>query len=969
MPNNEPRARGQPLHLRVFLASPGDVAYERALALEVLERLPYDSLLRGRISIEVVAWDKPGGGTPLLATMTPQAAIATGLPKPSECDIVIVILWSRMGTPLPPDYVKADGSPYLSGTEWEYLDALDPAGSTGRPDVLVYRRTEKRAVELDDPDFDDKRSQWQKVQAFFARFRNPDGSIKSGCNEYSKPEDFREQLNQHMRAVIGRLLERPPKTGEGPRALDPVPPFWSGAPFPGLRAYTPDDARIFFGRGRETDDLVRRLDHASTRLLMVIGASGSGKSSLVAAGLLPRLASNAVAGSKDWLLPERSGDSTQRQWTGLRFTPAEMGDDPFLAVAAKLAPLLKGDAVRIPALAGELRAGPDALVVRLAALLDDRPSWTEVLVYVDQFEELFTSVTPNHRAPYVAMLAAAAARSTRIRVVSTIRASFFHRCIEDTPRMAALLTESGATFLLSAPGPGALYEMITAPAGQAGLRFEPDLPQRIVDDVGPAAGGLALLAFALRELYAARTEEGVLTHAAYDKFGGVKGAVLRRADETFAKLGPGAQGSLGEVFRELIDVDDAGIATRRRAPRTRVALSPGAAQLVDGFIDARLMVSGGDATGASMVEVAHEVLLREWLRLADWIRVRADALRLRRQLEAAAREWDNAGRDPLYLWPHERLQQVAQAMEFLGITHEQLNEPTRTFAAPESGRLIAELVRPDTTHHRRAQIGDRLDALGDPRPGIGIRDDGSIDQVWCAVRGGTVVSTVDGGEHVVRPFLISQYPITYTQYKHFLDAAGGFRSTFLWWKDLVITERPGDQYRPTGNCPAENISWYDAMAFCRWLSARAGYEVRLPTEWEWQQAATGGDPAREYPWGGEWRDACANTDEGRLSRTTAVGMFPAGASLQGVLDLSGNVWEWCLNKFEAPDDVDVKGDALRVLRGGSWFNYRDGARTTSRFRSAPDFRSYDIGFRVVRSGSLYDAQPAASDALALVRDC
>src|SRR5512143_3373912 len=88
-----------PLHLRVFLASPGDVADERALALTVLEQLQYDPLLRGRITLETVAWDQPGAGTPMLAPMTPQEAIAEGLPKPSECDIVIVIFWSRMGTP------------------------------------------------------------------------------------------------------------------------------------------------------------------------------------------------------------------------------------------------------------------------------------------------------------------------------------------------------------------------------------------------------------------------------------------------------------------------------------------------------------------------------------------------------------------------------------------------------------------------------------------------------------------------------------------------------------------------------------------------------------------------------------------------------------------------------------------------------------------------------------------------------
>ena len=129
--------------LRIFLASPGDVVDERALALRVVEQLEYDPLLRGRITLEAVAWDKPGGGTPMLATMTPQEAIDRGLPKPSQCDIVVVIIWSRMGTPLPDSYTKPDGGRYASGTEWEFEDAVRAATESGRPRVLVYRRSEK----------------------------------------------------------------------------------------------------------------------------------------------------------------------------------------------------------------------------------------------------------------------------------------------------------------------------------------------------------------------------------------------------------------------------------------------------------------------------------------------------------------------------------------------------------------------------------------------------------------------------------------------------------------------------------------------------------------------------------------------------------------------------------------------------------------------------------------------------------
>jgi formylglycine-generating enzyme required for sulfatase activity len=150
--------------------------------------------------------------------------------------------------------------------------------------------------------------------------------------------------------------------------------------------------------------------------------------------------------------------------------------------------------------------------------------------------------------------------------------------------------------------------------------------------------------------------------------------------------------------------------------------------------------------------------------------------------------------------------------------------------------------------------------------------------------------------------------------------------------------------------------------------------VRLPTEPEWQQAATGGDPRNEYPWGPTWDNTRANTDESRLSRTTAVGMYPGGASSQRVLDLAGNVWEWCLTDYERPQasgleplrstarrsstsrrgrpDADRDKGVRRVVRGGSWLNPRDDARSAFRYCLHPHYRDGNIGFRVVRGSPI-----------------
>jgi formylglycine-generating enzyme required for sulfatase activity len=147
--------------------------------------------------------------------------------------------------------------------------------------------------------------------------------------------------------------------------------------------------------------------------------------------------------------------------------------------------------------------------------------------------------------------------------------------------------------------------------------------------------------------------------------------------------------------------------------------------------------------------------------------------------------------------------------------------------------------------------------------------------------------------------------------------------------------------RGRDNQPAVDLSWFEAMAYCQWLSAALGYAVRLPTEWEWQQAATGGDPSREYPWGG-WQDARANTIESELGRMTAVGVYPLGASAQGVFDLAGNAWEWCLNQFDTP-----AGDARRVVRGSSWNHSHENARCAVRGGGDPGGRNNYLGLRLV----------------------
>jgi formylglycine-generating enzyme required for sulfatase activity len=220
---------------------------------------------------------------------------------------------------------------------------------------------------------------------------------------------------------------------------------------------------------------------------------------------------------------------------------------------------------------------------------------------------------------------------------------------------------------------------------------------------------------------------------------------------------------------------------------------------------------------------------------------------------------------------------------------------------------------------------------------------------WIDIPAGWV--TFEGKEHYVEFFRIGKYPVTHVQFQAFIDAPDGFRSD-VWWQGLAKRQaEPGEQAWPVDNNPRENVSWYDAVAFSRWLSDKTGLAISLPTEQQWQRAAQG-DDGRVYPWGNVFDSNRCNTQESGINCTTPVDEYPTGASPFGVMDMAGNVWEWCLNEhYDNPENTGLAGDAARVQRGGSWLFFQNDARCDYRDGNSPDFRSYNVGFRVVSAAT------------------
>ena len=264
-------------------------------------------------------------------------------------------------------------------------------------------------------------------------------------------------------------------------------------------------------------------------------------------------------------------------------------------------------------------------------------------------------------------------------------------------------------------------------------------------------------------------------------------------------------------------------------------------------------------------------------------------------------------------------------------------------------RMLNDVEEPPQS---RAALGRALGLLGlDLRHGVGLDSAGLPAIKWIDIPAGEFIYQ-DGKRQFLPAFKMACYPITHAQFQAFINDSG--YGDPRWWQGLAQHyETPESSPFLEPNHPRVMVNWYEAMAFCAWLSHRTGQTIRLPTEYEWERAARGKN-GLAYPWGKDWQDNRANTDESGIGKTSAVGIFPAGASPDGVCDLSGNVWEWCLNEYSDIHAIQPGGERARSLRGGSWFNDRVNARADYRHYNLPYDRYSGYGFRVVLVSPILD---------------
>ncbi len=407
-------------------------------------------------------------------------------------------------------------------------------------------------------------------------------------------------------------------------------------PYKGLRAFVETDAVDFHGRSALVDDLIERV--ASHSLVSVVGPSGSGKSSLVRAGLIPALRAGRIHGSNDWLI-----------------TDMFPGSYPFEELEAALSRV----AVRTPQGMRDELTQPDGLLRVSKQILPGDDS--TLLLVIDQFEELFSTVRSEDRRRLFldSLIAVASDERSRVRVVTTIRADFLDRPLAYAEYALAI---ADGIITLGPPTRDGLARAVTAPARNVGLELEPGLVGRIIGDVEGQPGALPLLQYALTETFAHR-DGSTLTIAGYEATGGVAGALGRRADELYEGLSGTGQVAAHHVFLRLVSVDASGVVTRRRARQSELtSLSvdrEGLGTALQTFAAFRLLTFDRDpVTRGPTVEVAHEALLTEWSRLRGWIDDARDSLLLARRVRESAQEWIESEDDPSYLLRGVRLEDV-----------------------------------------------------------------------------------------------------------------------------------------------------------------------------------------------------------------------------------------------------------------------------------------------------------------------
>jgi hypothetical protein len=660
--------------------------------------------------------------------------------NPGQYDLVIKILWSRLGTRSAPMFVMPDGSPPGSATEYEVAWVLDQSKRTpGFPGLHVYRNRATPAASLEPKEERENLCrQWDAVQEFCAAWeKNAGTEFRECCHDYQDLEEFETLFREHFRDFLARQLDR--ETGSR-KALRKVR-YLESNPFRGLNFFDFEHAAIYHGRTKAVGEVLDVLKNQATgkkRFVLVLGPAGSGKSSLVRAGVLPLLTQvGTPVGFGPWrraVTRPGAGDPFDRLGAALlgKFALPELQDEE--------------SPDEWQSLASQLRKDPDDAAARIAKVLDQlahqeldflaqrkteglparRSKGVEVLgqkslgrvkpkmrlaLVVDQLEELFTGeVSLVLQRKYISALGALA-NCERIFIIATLRSGFYAHC-QQFPELVELIALSGR-YELQPPTPSGIGNMIRFPAEAAGLRFERDpdtnrsLDEALQESAMASPEPLPLLEHLLSRLYQRQLDrkDGLLLWSDYRALGDLQSALAQHIKTMFLTLKREEQEALKSVIRRLVapGQGEEGHLIRRTVPYRDLVLSPeldpqpraGAKGLVDRLIKEGLLRADADPKQELLISVPQEALLRKWPGVWQWLSEDRHFFQMRDRLDASLKLWLSRNRQNDDLLDR-------------GIALAEADTLLRDFRSSLSERQIEYIQKSIARHKRRRSVRDNI---------------------------------------------------------------------------------------------------------------------------------------------------------------------------------------------------------------------------------------------------------------------
>jgi formylglycine-generating enzyme required for sulfatase activity len=627
-------------------------------------------------------------------------------------------------------------------------------------------------------------------------------------------------------------------TAPGPAAA--LPNGEDICPYRGLQTFDEEHAEFFFGREREIQRLVERLK--STRFLTVLGASGSGKSSVVRAGLMPAIRKGTLPDSQIWNIRV--------------LTP---GAHPLTILTAHLFKLYPQESMQKTL--DQMIEDQRTLHLSVSLAMVDRPANDRVVWIIDQFEEVFTTCQDEkEREQFFANLVyAASIPDGRNIVVLTLRADFYQKCAV-YPNLSTQI--AAQQFIVGPMDADGLQQAIEEPARHVGLSFDDGLVESILDDVANQPGSLPLLEHALLELWGRRRGQR-LTFKGYVDSGGVQGAIAKRADAIFADFTPEQQTIARQIMLRLTQPGEGTEDTRRRATINELITRLEEATIVEKVVDVmtheRLLTTTDEQAYGQIVSVSHEALIRGWPRLRNWIEENRAGLRVHRRLTESAQEWQRSNRDQGELLRGARLVEVVEwretnetalnplerefvdASTALKLREEEL-EKEQQRRELEAAQKLAETAKARTQAERRVRllivglillVPFLLYTVYQQIPIWNLRQQAQIsamvsipeddyhlgDSQWNVENPGWFLPAQS---YHLASFSIDPYPVTVERYLLCMEAR--------------VCRRPNVEsslYNNAANAdkPIVGVNAWDAAEFCNWVGQR------LPGEKEWELAA------------------------------------------------------------------------------------------------------------------------------------